>query len=328
MDQLISPEIVHPSISLINGMEDRQPKAFILANTIESSLKDMRSNHIIPVFTKDNETLISHTDFIETTHDIARSFYSQEDILAPQIRLSHPIKGRIPEAKDKPANQLQEFEKTLYYERMMFIIEIPSIRDDVGGNELSLTIGGVKSYSQDNLYSKSLSDQHFKIFIGFKNTVCTNLCIWTDGMMSDVKVKSLGQLKGAIRSLIEGYNQNFHLFSLQQLYNHSITESQFAHLIGRCRMYHNLPNQLKADIPPILLGDQQISTVVKDFYRDNSFCRDDNGNINLWKLYNLFTGANKTSYVDSFLERGSNAFALVDQVRRSLEEKESCWYLN
>jgi Domain of unknown function, B. Theta Gene description (DUF3871) len=93
-------------------------------------------------------------------------------------------------------------------------------------------------------------------------------------------------------------------------------------------MYHNLPNHLKADIPAILLGDQQISTVVKDFYRDDSFCRDGDGNINLWRLYNLFTGANKSSYVDSFLERGSNAFTLVEQVRRGLEEKQACWYLN
>jgi hypothetical protein len=57
----------------------------------------------------------------------------------------------VPEAKDKAAKDLLEHEKTLYYERMAFIIEIPSIADDIDGNRLSLTIGGVKAYNLDNL---------------------------------------------------------------------------------------------------------------------------------------------------------------------------------
>ncbi len=52
-------------------------------------------------------------------------------------------------------------------------------------------------------------------------------------------------------------------------------EQQFANVIGRCRMYNHLPNELKAEIPQLLFGDQQMSTVVKDFYSDNSNCRDD-----------------------------------------------------
>ena len=65
-------------------------------------------------------------------------------ILNPNIRVSHPIKGRVPEAKNKPANELLDHEKTLYYERMMFCVEIPTISDDINGNKLSLTIGGVR----------------------------------------------------------------------------------------------------------------------------------------------------------------------------------------
>ncbi|WP_343671721.1 DUF3871 family protein [Chitinophaga sp.] len=36
--------------------------------------------------------------------------------------------------------------------------------------------------------------------------------------------------------------------------------------------------------------------------KDDSFCREVDGSINLWTLYNLFTGANKSSYIDTFLE--------------------------
>src|SRR4051812_27059539 len=97
---------VHPSGRPRNNGSDGRPSPFILANTVESSLEEIRKSHIIPVFTKDNETLISHTDFIEAVEEVAGKFYEGEHVLAPQVRLSHPIKGRIPEAKDKPANQL------------------------------------------------------------------------------------------------------------------------------------------------------------------------------------------------------------------------------
>lgn len=321
--------IVHPVFTPIdNGRMDSKRSSFIEANTIEASFEEIKQNHIIPVFVKDNEPLISHADFIEVTSLLAADIFQGEQILIPEVRVSHPIKGRIPEAKDKPANQLMEFEKTLYYERMAFVIEVPSIQSEIDGNILSLTIGGVKSYNQDNLYSRSVSDQNFKIFIGFKNTVCTNLCVWTDGLMNDVKVKNTGQLKSVIRSLLESYNHSHHLYHLNKLTEFSITEHQFAQLIGRCRMYNHLPNDLKAEIPPILFGDQQMSAVVKDFYKDNSFCKDANGNINLWRLYNLFTGSNKSSYIDSFLDRSVNAYSFTEQIRWALEGKENNWYLN
>ena len=94
------------------------------------------------------------SEFIEAAVSTVADVFYNEQILQPLVRVSHPVKGRVPEAKDKPANQLMEWEKTLYYERMMFVIEIPSIQDTIDGNQLSLTVGGVKSYNQDNLYSK------------------------------------------------------------------------------------------------------------------------------------------------------------------------------
>lgn len=209
----------------------------------------------------------------------------------------------------------------------MFIVEIPTITSVVDGNELSLTIGGVKSYSLDNLYSRAQSDQHFKVFIGFKNRVCSNLCVWTDGYMDDLKVKNTDQLSVYIKTLLERYNSGYHLMHLNRLTEYSITEHQFAQLIGRCRMYQHILAFYKADIPPILLGDQQLANVVKDYYRDESFSKDANGNINLWRFYNLLTSANKSSYIDSFLDRSVNAFNLAEQIRYGLEGKEESWYM-
>ena len=218
--------------------------------------------------------------------------------------------------------------KPFIYERMAFVLEIPSITETVDENPLSLMVGGVKSYGQDNLYGKKGGDEHFKVFIGFQNKVCTNLCIWTDGFMGDLKVKNLGMLKASIKTLLESYNQNLHLFHLKQLSKYNLTEHQFATLLGRCRMYPHLPNIQKEGIPPLLFGESQIGAVCKDYYRDKSFCRDQDGNINLWKLYNLFTGVNKSTYIDQFTERSVNAFEFVEQIRWALEGKKENWYLN
>ena len=149
--------------------------SFIDANTLPTSLAEIKERHIIPVFAKDGEVLISQSDFIEIMGDCLSNYYQGEIISDPSILISHPIQGRIPSARNKPLQYLEEHERTIYYDRMMFTIEIPSITEEVGGNPLALTIGGVQAYNQNNLQSRKGADEHFKIFVGFKNTVCTNL---------------------------------------------------------------------------------------------------------------------------------------------------------
>ncbi len=303
-------------------------RPFIQANTIPTTLKELQDKHIIPVFIKDNEPVISHNDFIETTQAVVLNVFSGQQILQPSIRLSHPVMGRIPDAKHKPANQLQEHEKTLYYERMAFIIELPSYTAEIGGNTLSLTVGGVKAYNLDNLYNRKGADEHFKIFIGFKNQVCTNLCVWSDGFQSDLKVSSIGQLQACIQNLIERYSSSYQLQQMEQLTQYSLTEQQFAQIVGRCRMYQHLPNHMRSNIPPMLLGDNQIGAICKDFYRDENFNKQEDGSINLWRLYNLLTGANKSTYIDNFLDRSVNAYHFTEQIRFALQRQVFNWYLN
>lgn len=321
------------NINMLPIMVSTQPeiqstaRALIEANTSVVSLDEVRHQHIIPVFVKDNEPLISHGDFISATMDAISDTFRGERILYPQVRVSHPIKGRIPDAKDKPASQLQEREKTLYYERMIFAVEIPSISDTVGGNMLSLTVGGVKAYNLDNLYNRKGTDEHFKVFIGFQNKVCTNMCVWTDGYQSDLRVKNLDQLRMAIYLMLQTYNQSNLLHRVRALPEYTLTEQQFALLLGRCRMCQHLPNSTKQHIPPLLFGDTQLGAVCKDYYRDESFCRESDGSLNLWRLYNLFTGANKSSYIDTFLDRSVNALQFVEQVRSGLDGHGTNWYL-
>lgn len=302
-------------------------RPFIEANTIGATLNEINNSHIIPVFVKENEPAISQGEFVDATMQAISRMYKGETILRPNIRLSHPIKGRIPEARNKPANALLEHEKTIYYERMAFAVEIPTISSEIEGCRLNLTIGGVKAYNLDSLVSKS-SDQHFKIFVGFKNMVCTNMCVSTDGFIGDLKVRSLDMLYNAILSLLTEFNAVQMASELQQFQQHTLSEAQFAQLIGRCRLYKHMPDNLKADIADMSLGDSQLNNVCKDYYTDNSFCCSPDGSINLWRLYNLLTGANRSSYIDHFLDRSAHAYTLSKELMSALQNKTSCWFLN
>lgn len=301
---------------------------FIEANTIEMSVKELEEQHIIPVWTTTNEPLISHMEFIETVWKTTHKLFPQETIFKPNIRVSHPIKGRIPEAKHKPANQLEPWESTIYYERMMFVIELPGITQTINGNTLNLTIGGVKSYNLDNLYSKRThADQRFQMFIGFQNKVCCNLCVWSDGLKEELGIKNINQLSYASENMIQQFNAEKQLKAMQQFTSIQLSETEFAQLVGRSRMYKHIPDIAKKEIPAMLLGDQQLNTVVKDFYKDSNFGCETGGDISLWEFYNLMTGANKSSYIDTFVERTVNAHDFSNGIFKHKTHSKPFWYM-
>jgi len=293
-----SSEFDIPPFELLEA-EEISSAHFITANTEPILLHDLRNKCIIPVFSKDNESTLSHPEFINTVAEIGSKFFSGERMLHPAIRVSHPIRGRIPEAMGKAVKDLMEDEKTVYWERMAFMIEFPNIAETINGNSLSLSIGGVRAYNQENLYSRKI-EEHFKVFIGFKNLVCTNLCISTDGFKKEIKVKSLSELAVEVYQLLADFKIEKQLNQLHQLGDYYLTEKQFAQLLGRLRMYQYLSPAQKRSIMPIPINESQVNAIAKEYYQDKSFCRNANGDINLWKLYNLFTGANKTSYIDTF----------------------------
>jgi hypothetical protein len=301
-------------------------KNFIEANTIQVDLQHLKNECVIPVFAKDNESTISHYEFIKYTEDVITSVLSNSIQLKEEVRVSHMIKGRIPSAIGKPAKELLEHEKTLYYERLAFVIEIPEISEVINGNKLSLAVGGVRAYNQENLYGKK-SIEKFKVFIGFQNTVCLNLCISTDGLAESIRISSVGELKTKILELINGYDRKKHLQDLEDLARYTINENQFAGLVGRAKMYQYLSKEDKKDLFPLSITDSQITSIVRDYYTDVFFCSTD-GTINLWKLYNIFTESVKSSYIDSLLERNASAFEFINYLAKSLKNGEPNWFLN
>ena len=77
----------------------------------------------------------------------------------------------------------------------------------------------------------------------------------------------------------------------------------------------------------MMFGDNQLSLIAKDYYHDKSFCREKNGEIDLWKVFNLFTGANKQSYIDTFLDRGQNAHNFISHIKNSVKFGADSWFL-
>lgn len=254
-------------VELILSRREVKRLPFIEANTKEVTIEHLKEDCIVPVFSKDNEITISHPNFIEAVWEAANRVFPSESIELPEIRVSHIIKGRTPEAIYKPVKDLLEEDKTIYYERMMFCFEIPTIHEDIAGNRLNLTIGGVRSYNHENLYSKKGMEK-FKLFIGFKNLVCCNMCVSTDGFKSELKVMDVHSLFNAAIQLFQDYNVAKHLHYMGAFKDSYMTEHQFAQFLGKCRLYQYLPNEQKRILPQMLMTDTQIGIVAKSFYHD------------------------------------------------------------
>lgn len=301
---------------------------FIEANTKEVTIEHLKDDCIVPVFSKDNEIAISHPNFIETVWEAANRVFPNESIELPKIRVSHIIKGRTPEAIHKSVKNLSEEDKTIYYERMMFCFEIPSIHEEINGNRLNLTIGGVRAYNHENLYSKKGMEK-FKIFIGFKNMVCCNMCVSTDGFKSELKVMDVHGLLNAAMQLFQEYNAAKHLYYMGAFKDSYMTEQQFAQFLDKCRLYQYLPVEQKKMLPQMLMTDTQIGIVAKSFYHDENFSTIEQGNkISMWNVYNLLTGANKSSYIDNFLDRAYNATQLAEGLNKALYgDSEYAWFI-
>tara|TARA_R110001592_G_scaffold68955_1_gene211458 strand:- start:1793 stop:1960 length:168 start_codon:yes stop_codon:yes gene_type:complete len=53
---------------------------------------------------------------VNTVRSVSQELFSEGTVIMPNIRNSHVIRGRIPSAIGKPAKELLEQEKIIYYE--------------------------------------------------------------------------------------------------------------------------------------------------------------------------------------------------------------------
>ena len=90
------------------------------------------------------------------------------------------------------------------------------------------------------------------------------------------------------------------------------------------------PKAEQKKLPQMLMTDTQIGMIARAYYNDESFSVPQGSKeINMWNVYNLLTGANKSSYIDNFLDRSLNATQLAEGLNKALYgDSEYSWFIN
>ena len=299
---------------------------FLEANTNAITLEELAEQCVVPTWAN-QELTISHQDFINTVHDAACNVFAGETINNPEIRVSHIVRGRIPSALGKRSSELLDSEKTQFYQRLAFAFTIPSLHECIDGQRLELCIGGVRNYSDLNLYRANRGMNKFAVYIGWRINVCSNQVLTGDGVRLNIEVMSLHDLYKAVLDLFYNFNLEKDIQLLHSLTQTRLTESQFAQIVGRMRLYQALPSYLQREIPKLLITDSQINNVCRDYYNNPNFGHKDN-TISLFDFHNLLTEANKSSYIDSYVQRGINATEITVGISRALQgDSEYSWFL-
>ena len=299
---------------------------FLEANTNAISFEELTEQCVVPTWAN-QELTISHQDFINTVHNAACNVFAGETVNNPDIRVSHIVRGRIPSALGKRSSELLECEKTQFYQRLAFAFTIPSLHECIDGQRLELCIGGVRNYSDLNLYRANRGMEKFTVFIGWRVNVCSNQVLTGEGVRLAIEVMSLHDLYKAVVDLFSNFNLDKDIQLLHTLTQTRLTETQFAQIVGRMRLYQALPSYLQRRVPKLLITDSQINNVCRDYYSNPNFGTKDS-TISMFDFHNLLTEANKSSYIDSYVQRGVNATEITVGICKALQgDSEYSWFL-
>lgn len=305
----------------------RAAVSFLEANTEAITIEELANKCVVPTWAN-QELTIAHQDFINCVHEAAQDFYHGEVVNAPDIRCSHIVRGRVPNALGKKASELLECEKTQFYQRLAFAFTIPTIYETVRGEKLELCVGGVRNYSDLNLYRASKGLEKFSVFVGWRVVICSNQVLTGEGVKFNMEVTNMSELYRNVLELFHSFNPAKDIHLLQSLSNVYLSEKQFAQVVGRMRMFQALPSAQQKRMPQLLITDSQINSVCRDFYRNEHFGMKDNA-ISLFDFHNLLTESNKSSYVDSYLHRAVNATEVsvgLNNVMQGIDDRYA-WFL-
>ena len=313
----------------INDLDPDNHPNFIESNTQAVTLEEL-SNNLIPTWA-DNSLTISHTNFIKTVRAAAEQVFG--NLTPVEIRTSHPIQGRRPEAIHKKQNELTENDKTIYYQRMAFISHVVGLSREVNGQIVNLTIGGVRNYADDQLY-RTATPQRFKVFVGWQVRVCSNMMLTCNGNSGVIQCLTEADVFQKTMELFTTFNperENI-LTQLGNLQSTRMTEQQFCNIIGRMRLYQALPIAEQHLLPPILLGDQAMNEATRGYYNNPNFCkREGEDGISCWNFLQLMTEAVKSSYIDKFTDRNQNAVDITLGIQNALNGNDTegySWFLS
>ncbi|SMO72442.1 DUF3871 family protein [Fodinibius sediminis] len=157
--------------------------------------------HIVPENKEENKPFISHTTFVDSVIGIVEHVFPLQCNLEPNILVKQPVIGRIPQAKGKPDSQLQEFEKTIYYNAMRVVIPVP-ITSELEAFNLTYIIGGFHCYNQSSDCKKP-GEEIIKIFEGFEDKRSRQLAIKTCETLIANQLESVRALEGRLFNFVK-----------------------------------------------------------------------------------------------------------------------------
>ena len=302
--------------------ETRSP--FILGNTKEIGLTEL-GDMLTPVFSRDNVETISHAEAISTVMDAVSTFFDGEEIKAPVVRVSHEMKLRNRFGMGKLVENLRPEDSDSYYQRMMAMIEIPSISHEINGSICHLQICIVRNYADCNLLGNSSQKQTFKCCAGLLNTVCTNGLIKSEGVNLAIKVTNTADLYKYCIELFKQYDYKQHLDEMRRLNDTVVNVSTLAQFLGRARMAAALPTNMKSELglPEFILPEAQLNNMIRDYYTDENF-GGFGREITAWQFYMLLTNY-KNNYIDVTLERSCNAYQCAQGIASAINHDDDAW---
>ena len=307
---------------------DEHPN-FIESNTQAITLEELTNKNIIPSFC-DNTLTISHQNFIGSVVEVAKKVFGE--LTVPELRVSHPIIGRVPSAQHKKASELRDDEKTTFYQRMAFCAHVKNLTRTINGETVHLCIGGVRAYNEDKLYNRQ-SAMKFKIFAGWKIRVCSNLCLTCDGNSGTIECLTEADIMQKSFELFNGFNPHKEdtLRLLENLSSTAISEEQFCQIIGRMRLYQYLPLAEQKQLPSLTIGDQAVNAMVKNYISNPNFGKKEGEDFTAWNLMQLANEAVKQSYIDKWLDRNQNCTDFAIGIQKALNGEDTegySWFLN
>lgn len=317
--------------ALHDSLPENHPN-FIEGPSHEVSMEELIFKNIIPTFS-DNTLTISHQKFIETTRKAAEVIFDAGNITPAETRCSHPIIGRIPSAQHKKVSELRDDEKTIFYQRLAWIAHITTHTSSINGQEVSLTIGGTRSYHEDKLYARQ-NPQHFRVFIGFRVRVCSNMMLTCDGVSDNLLCMTEADIFQHAFNLFQRFNEvkEQTLYNLEALNNTWLSQEQFCKIIGRLRLYQALPTQQQKALPQIRLGDSVVNAATKQYITNPNFgMGNGDGSISCWQLMQLLNEAVKNSYSDLWIDRNANCTTFATGIANAINGNDShgySWFLN
>lgn len=305
--------------------EETTRSPFIIGNTSEIQMDEL-SDMLTPVFSRDNVETISHVEGISTVADAINTFFDGEQINAPIVRVSHEMKLRNRFGAGKMVQNLRPEETDSYFQRMIAMIEIPSISANINGSPCHLQVCLVHNYADINLLGNSSQFQSWKSCIGFINTLCENgLCRSTDGCNFSIKVTNTADLYKNAMELFQQYDYKQHIDEMRHLNDTTIDVKTLAQFLGRARMAAALPTKMKKDLnlPEFILPEAQINQMVRDYYTDEAF-GGFGKEISAWQFYQLLTNY-KNNYIDVSLERSANSYSVAQGIAAAVNHESDDW---